>query len=212
VVAEIVRGLYDGVYVAGQKLTEADLMWRFGVGRGSVREALRRMEAEGLITISLHRGASIRALSRYDVRDILEVIEALSGLAARLAAERISRPEDEKALRESLGSLSKIAESGDAFQFARMRNRFYRQLAHVSGNRELARLIPSVQAHMVRVQFRSAYEGSAVHNPLVDYQRVIEAVLERNGTRAERTMRQHIRATARAIEQLPDHHFSHTCD
>ena len=138
IVAEILRGLYDGRYVAGQKLTESDLTRRFGVGRSSVREALRRLAAEGIVTVSLHRGASIRLLSRQDVRDVLEVIEALSGLSARLAAVRVSRPEDEQALRETLASMSDLSRRGDPFEFARMRNRFYRQLAQMSGNRELA--------------------------------------------------------------------------
>jgi DNA-binding GntR family transcriptional regulator len=209
IVGEILRGLYEGRYVAGQKLTESDLTKRFGVGRGSVREALRRLAAEGLVTVSLHRGASIRALTRDDVRDVLEVIEALAGLSARLAAERLSRPEDERALRDTLQSLSALANAGDAFQFARMRNRFYRQLAHISGNRELARLVPMVQAHLVRVQFRAAYGIQLEKQRVGDYEKAIEAVLARDGAKAERAMRQHIRNTARAIELLPDQNFAH---
>lgn len=207
IVAEILRGLYDGRYVAGQKLTESDLTQRFGVGRGSVREALRRLAAEGIVTVSLHRGASIRALSREEVRDVLEVIEALSGLSARKSAVRISQPQQEKSLRETLAALRDLADSGDAFEFARVRDRFYRQLAQLSGNRELARLVPMVQAHLVRVQFRAAYGLKVEKQRLGDYQRVIEAVLARDGARAERAMRQHIRNTARAIDELPDYYF-----
>lgn len=205
IVAEIRRGLYDGRYVAGQKLTESDLTKKFGVGRGSVREALRRLAAEGIVTVSLHRGASIRALSRDDVRDVLEVIEALSGLSARLAAERVSRPQDEKALMDMLYGLSHLAASGDPFAFARMRNRFYRLLAQLSGNRELARLIPLVQATLVRVQFRAAY--GTEKQRMGDYKKVIEAILAHDPNKAEKAMRQHIRGTARAIQLLTDNNF-----
>lgn len=207
IVAEIVRGLYEGTYVAGQKLTEADLAKKFGVGRGSVREAISRLAAEGLVTVSLHRGASIRALTRDDVRDVLEVIEALSGLSARLAAER-SSAEDHRNLRELLASLTSVASTGEVFEYGRMRNRFYRQLAQIGGNRELARLVPMVQAHLIRVQFRAAYGVKTERYWLADYKQIIEAVIANDEAKAERLMKQHIRRTARAIDMLPDQAFA----
>jgi DNA-binding GntR family transcriptional regulator len=206
IVAGILRGLYEGQYVAGQKLTEADLTRRFSVGRGTVREALQRLAAEGLVTVSLHKGASIRALTREGVRDVLDVIEALAGLAARRAAERLERSEDERALRATMSALTALAAAGDTFEFARMRDRMYRQLAEISGNREITRLLSMVQVHLIRVQFRSAY-GLHREERLKDYKRIIEAILARDGAGAERAMRQHIRSTARAIEELPDRNF-----
>lgn len=208
IVAGILRGLYEGQYVAGQKLTEADLTRRFSVGRGTVREALQRLAAEGLVTVSLHKGASIRALTREGVRDVLDVIEALAGLAARRAAERLERSEDERALRATMTALTALAATGDSFEFARMRDRFYRQLAHVSGNAEITRLLSMVQVHLIRSQFRSAYGMHSEKERLKDYKRIIDSVLARNGARAERAMRQHIRSTARAIEELPDSAFA----
>src|ERR1700722_18666908 len=76
IASEILRGLYDGRYNAGQKLTEAALTKRFSVGRGTVREALRRLTAEGVVTWSLNRGVNIRMLSRQEAREALEAIEA----------------------------------------------------------------------------------------------------------------------------------------
>jgi DNA-binding GntR family transcriptional regulator len=207
IVAEILRGLYEGRYVAGQKLIESDLTRQFRVGRGSVREALQRLAAEGLVTVSLYKGASIRALSRTDVRDVLEVVEALAGLAARRAAERFNGPDDERILRATVTSLAAIAASGDTFEFGRMRNRFYRQLAQISGNRELARLLAMVQTHLIRVQFRSVHPLNAARQRLQDYERITDAILARDGATAERLIRQHIRGTARAIEKLPDQYF-----
>lgn len=207
IVGQIVRGLYEGQYVAGQKLTEADLTQRFSVGRGTVREALKRLQAEGLVTVSLHKGASIRALSRDDVRDILEVVEALAGLAAKLAAERISRSDEKKMLRQIMSALKTLA-ANDGFEFGRQRGRFYLLLAQIAGNRELGRLLPMVQAHLLRVQFRPTYGIDAQSQLLDDYERVAEAILENEGPKAERAMRQHIRNTLRTILQLPDRYFA----
>lgn len=208
IVLAVVRGLYEGSYVPGQKLIEPDLMRQYGVARSTVREALRRLAAEGLVTLSLYRGARIRSLTRHNVRDMLEVLSALAGLAARLAAERISSKEDEKALRDSLNRLSTLAQADAPFEFARERNRLYRQLAQFSGNAELARLVPLLQTNLIRVQFPNAYGSGAEKKMLQDYSTIIGSVLKRDGVRAERAIRNHIRETAEAIEKLPDDQFA----
>lgn len=208
IVLAVVRGLYEGSYVPGQKLIEPDLMRQYGVARSTVREALRRLAAEGLVTLSLYRGARIRSLTRHNVRDMLEVLAALAGLAARLAAERIASKEDEKLLRNALSRLSTLAEADAPFEFARQRNRLYRQLAQISGNAELARLVPLLQTNLIRVQFPNAYTSGSEKKMLQDYSTIIGAVLKHDGDRAERAIRNHIRDTAEAIEKLPDHQFA----
>lgn len=206
-VLEIMRGLYQGRFVPGQKLTEVEITERFGVGRSTVREAFRRLAAEGIVSINLHRGANIRSLSREDARDVLEVIEALASLAARRAAERLSAAEDIKALRGALKALTTAAADRDSFEFGRLRGRFYRLVAQVSGNKELARMLPTVQAHLIRVQFRSVYQPNAQGSPLNDYRGIVEAILAKDPAGAERAMRQHIRTIARLIDKLNDDAF-----
>lgn len=206
-VMQIVRGLYEGHYAAGQKLVEADLTQRFGVGRSTVREAFKRLQAEGLIMVSLHRGASIRFLSRGDVHDILEVVETLTGLSARLAAERLAQGEDRKALRRILADLKALAVR-DSFEFGRQRGRFYLLLAQIAGNRELARLLPMVQVHLVRAQFRTTGGLEARRRLIADYEQVVAAIVAGDGAGAERAMRRHIRATAETIQELPDRWFA----
>lgn len=207
IVAQIVRGLYEGQYVAGQKLVEAELTRRFGVGRSTIREAFKRLEAEGVIAVSLHKGASIRSLSRQDVRDILEVVENLAGLSARLAAERLSRADDNQMLRHIMGKLKPLA-AKDSFEFGRQRGRFYLLLAQIAGNHELMRLLPMVQVHLVRAQFRTTYGIDARRQLIADYERIVEAVVAREAGQAERAMRQHIRSTGRTIQRLPDRYFA----
>ena len=70
---EIVQGLYNGTYVPGQRLVEVDLTQRWGVSRGTVREALNRLAAEGIVVLNRHRGAAIRVLNRAEMQDILAV-------------------------------------------------------------------------------------------------------------------------------------------
>src|SRR5262245_61823943 len=69
----IMNGLELGSFVPGQRLVETDLVAQFGVGRNSVREALQRLAAEGIVELPRHRGAMIRRLSLQDTLDVLDV-------------------------------------------------------------------------------------------------------------------------------------------
>src|SRR5579859_157589 len=89
VVDAIIRSIRAGQYVPGQRLIEADLTRDYHVSRGPVREALKRLAAEGVLTLTRNRGAYVRALSRVEVRDSLVVLEALVGLMSNLAAKHI---------------------------------------------------------------------------------------------------------------------------
>ena len=208
IVFEILRGVYEGRFAPGQKLLESELTQRFGVGRGSVREAIRRLEAEGMVSVSLHRGASIRAFTRDGVRDLLEVTEHLVGMAARLAAERIARAEDAAALRETVTALSSSLEQGDGYAGARIRYRFYQELVALTQNQELARLLPRFDVSVLRAQFRSLYDLKRANMDLAYFQRVADAILARDGLGAERVVRQYFRRAALATQQLPDHYFA----
>ncbi|MGH6880498.1 MAG: GntR family transcriptional regulator [Hypericibacter sp.] len=206
VVGEILRGLYAGRFAPGQKLAEAELSKRFGVGRGTVREALRQMAAEGIVAVNMHKGASIRLLTRDDARDIVEVVESIAGLSARLAAER-GTAQGKGELRDLLAAMRPLTAHPDSFDFARARADFYAAVTILSGNRELVRLLSTVQVHLVRIQFRTAYWADQRDLGLIHYERMVDAILAGDALKAERAFRAHMRAFARAVEALPDAHF-----
>ena len=206
IAGEILRGLYAGRYVPGQRLIEADLTREYKVSRGSIREALKRLAAEGTVALTLHRGAYIRALSRAEVAEVLALVEVLTGLAARLAAERIGLADNGARVAKALEDLAAAEAGGDAYPFARARDRFYRALVLAGGNRELARVLPTMQVHLVRTQFRPA--EATGDNRLGDYRRVVAAVLSGDAAAAEAAMRQHIRAGSERIQRLPDEAFA----
>ena len=206
--SEVVRALYDGRLVPGQKLLEADLTQKFGVGRGSVREALRRLEADGLVTAVLNRGASIRIFGRDEVRDTLDVTEHLAGLAARLAAERLQSSDEVNGLLACVRELEATYEQGNAYEGARLRFQFYVELVKLTHNKELARLIPRYDMSVVRTQFRSAFSRENDRNDIDAYRRIIDLIRKRDAAGAERSMRQQIRRVETALENMPDHYFA----
>lgn len=196
IVRTIVRGLYEGAYVSGQRLVEPELMKQFGVGRSTVRESIRRMESEGIVTVLPHRGAVIRKMSAAEAIDALLVMELCVGLAARQAAERIelggARKRFEKAWRE----LEEHRHLADGYELLTARNRFYRTITEISGNQELQRIIPSIQIHLIRRDYSMSSDTR-----FEDYARMAEATLAGAGAAAEAAARRHIAKTITLVRQ-----------
>lgn len=201
----ILNGLFAGRFVPGQRLVEADLTAWFKVSRGSARDALKKLAADGVVVLTPHKGAQIRVLSRTDVRNILLVMELLTGLAARLAAEN----RDEagmKALRERLANVFANEGKDDPIAFIAARNEFLKTIHAVSGNPELLPALRSAHVFMIRIQFRQ-FRAATGEMYADDYREITEAIAAGDGARAERCARAHVRRTLRAIAKLPDDAF-----
>ena len=196
IVRDILRGLAEGRYAPGQRLAEPDLMARYGVGRSTVREALGRLTAEGVVSLAPHRGAHIRQLTRAEAVDVLRVTGVLLGLAARQAAEAVAAGADAAAFGAAAQEfLDKGA--GEA------RARYYRRLTRLAGNADLARLLPSMQVHLIRAQL-----GGGLPKGRGDHRALVAGVLEAAPERAEAAAHRHIRRQIEAVPSLPDAVFA----
>lgn len=197
---EILRGLYEGKYRPGQRLTEAELTREFQVSRSSVREALSRLAAEGVVEIVRHRGAVVRSVSKAEHLEILRVMDSLIGLAARLAAENIEAPGHREAIRQELKRLASPPDNLTTFDFARERNRFYRVLLGVAANSELKRLMSTVHSHAIRLQLSER----AIERVFAEYIVILAAVLAGDPDGAEAAARAHVASGVAEIGRLPD--------
>lgn len=203
IVEDVVRGLYEGRFVAGQRLVEPDLMRLYGVSRGTVREALKRLAAEGVVSTTAFRGAQIRHLSRAEARDILQLLEVTVGLAARLAAQGIAAPGARDTFVAAYENLASFAGREDSFDLVQARNRFYRAITRAGGNGALGRMIAGFHVHLIRTHLRpSAQERFA------DYRAMAEAILAGDGEHAEAAARRHMRHVLTALDSAPDTIFA----
>jgi len=132
----------------GTHLVEARLAGRFGVSRGTVREALKTLAAEGLIEEGARRGAFVVTLSRTDVREIYDVRTAIEGRAAHLIAKRAD-PLILAQLAASIEQIRTAARDGDIRAVRRADLGFHERLCALSGNRRLheifVRYVPAIQ-------------------------------------------------------------------
>jgi len=183
--------------VPGQRLVEADLVSAYGVSRNSVREALQRLAAEGLVEIVRNKGAVIRLLSLQETLDVLDVAERISGLLARAAARAIRQGGDGAALSAAVAGLEEVQDpAGDQ---GLKRRAFYRALIELAGNRELRRLVPVIQMPIVHAQ-NPLPQLQALR--LHDYRAIARAVLKGDEDAADLAAMAHVANVRSAIVEL----------
>lgn len=199
VFTQLQDAIVKGELVAGSRVSEAELVARYGVSRGPLREALRRLEGRQLITRIPHVGVRIMALSLDELLQIYQVRETLEGLACRLAAQHMSDAEID-GLKELLARHEQqIAEQeGRAYIQEEGNVDFHYRIIQGSHNAVLIQMLCGELYHRVRIyrgQF-SVTEGRPA-KALDEHRRIVEAIAARDGELAEFLMRRHI-ATARA--------------
>ena len=208
VVDAILSGIRSGRLVPGQRLVEADLTHTLSISRGPVREALKRLAAEGIVTLNQNRGAYVRSLTRKEVSDLLRVVEVATGLVARLAAENIGDGPLRDAFTAAGEALLRFETLGDSLEFMDRRRDFWDVLIRASDNVELSRIMPLMQIHLLRLQFQTHLTTQDRRKQFQEYRAMIAAILSGNGPRAERITRIHIRRTRISISRLPPEAFS----
>jgi DNA-binding GntR family transcriptional regulator len=202
----ILRALYEGRFVPGQRLVAPDLMREFSVGRGTIREVLQRLASTGVVAVMPHKGAAVRRLSRTEVVGILEVVEVLIGLAARGAAKAVKNAEIKKGFQSRFEAMRQIEAKLDFNRFLAAREDFYRFLVAASDNPELQRVFPNIQVHIMRIQLRS-FDHAADSVYLSDYSDLNQAIFSEDVERAEKGGREHVRKTLHRVVVLPDRAF-----
>ncbi len=213
VVDSIKHGILLGRFVPGQRLIEADMTRDYKVSRGPVREALKRLSAEGIVALSRHRGAYIRLLTRREVIEILQVLQAVVGLAVRLAAVRMrKKPEYRARLKIAYDKLSEHGPIGDRVLQSMDRNGFYDAIFEIAGNRELARLHPVVPTQIMRMQVYPYLAVSDRKQQFADYKLLYDAMRGGHSRDAHRIVVSHIRRSRMQIRKLPDEAFAADAD
>jgi DNA-binding GntR family transcriptional regulator len=214
VVSAIERGILLGRFVPGQRLIEADLTRDLKVSRGPVREALKRLAAEGVVELTPRRSAYIRALSRREVLELLQVLRAVMGLSVRLAAARIRLDRGRKRqgfadrLKRAYERLEVQGAHGDRVLQSIERTRFYDAIFEIAGNRELVRINPVVPTQILRMQVHSFIPAQAHRHQFADYALLYGALMRGDPREAKRIVDLHIRHSRMQMLRLPDEAFA----
>lgn len=200
---QLKTAIVRGELAQGCKLNEPALAARYGISRGPLREALRRLEGLGLVVHVPHAGARVITLSRTEVLQIYHVREALEGMAARLAAELMT-PAEIVELRSLLARHAhRIAADGGRAYFQQEGDTdFHDRIACASGNPGLVQMLRGELYHRLRMyRYQSSQQAARPAKALQEHEQIVDAIAERDGELAETLMRRHIRRARRAVAE-----------
>lgn len=198
-VYDIVRSkIVSGELGPGERLREETLAETIGVSRTPVREALRRLDADGLIVLEENRGAQVASWTEQDLEEIFGLRALLEGYGARLAAEAIDEV--------SVAALAKLADEmegaaarGAVEQIADLNERFHGLILDASGNGRLREAVARlVETPLVHRTFKH-YSREALQRSLEHHREMVAALRARDGAWAESVMRSHVYAGRAAL-------------
>lgn len=189
------REIIEGRLQPGSALRQDELAARFGKSRIPIREALRALQAEGLVTYSVNRGAVVTEVSPEKVLEMLEVRIALETHALRLAIPRMIPEEIEEARR----ILSDYDQAGAAEEWTDMNARFHEALCAPCECDRLMELVRENYVHFNRYARISVSEIAGKEVPQKEHYRLLELCEEGNTAGAVKQLEQHIRGTQKLL-------------
>ena len=202
----LAHSIVTGELAQGQKLNEAELAERFGMGRGPLREALRHLEGMRLVKRIPNAGARVVVLDRKILSDLYAVREALEGMACRLAATQMSDDEITQLsdlLDQHAAQIKK--QGGKVYAQSEGDLDFHYQIARGSRNQMLMDMLGSEQYQLLRMcRYRTSRNALRTQPALQQHRQIVEALANRDGELAEMLMRRHIQGAWRSISEMID--------
>jgi len=185
------EAIISGELKPGERLMEVQLAEEMGVSRTPVREAIRKLELEGLVVMVPRKGAYVAGLSMKDAADVFEVRQSLEGLAAALAAERITDEEIE-ALERILLEINDAAEKNDLNLIIQKDAEFHNILFKASRNDKLVQIINNLKEQIDRFRIQSFENPGRLKKLVEEHKKIVEAISERNVEKAKKLAEEHI--------------------
>ena len=192
------QAIIDGTFSPGERLMEIQLADEMGVSRTPVREAIRKLELEGLVTMIPRRGAEVAQITEKSMKDVLEVRRALDALCAELACDRITDEELEN-LRLACDAFETAVKTKDAKKIAQADVALHDIIVRATGNQRLIQLVNNLSEQMYRYRFEYIKDSSQ-HQNLIDEHRIIyQSIVCKDKKTAADAARTHIDNQEKAI-------------
>lgn len=196
--AEAVREMIvSGQLGDGERLVEAELCARLGISRTPLREAMRLLEAEGLVMLSPHRGASVAVLTAEETGDLFQLLAELEGFAVRLALPRLSDPAMDR-LRRTHERMLRLWHAGRPRECFEADQSIHLQLIEASGSAVLAATRDGLMLRARRGRYRAFFNEERWREAMGEHDALMDAITRR-ASEAEELMRQHVLNTGRTL-------------
>lgn len=195
-------GILSGEFARGQRLREEKLALQVGVSRTPVREALRRLDAEGLVEFTPNRGARVTAWSGQELDDLYDIRAMLESYGAKLAARRITPEEltELDSLARRMEALSRKGASA-ADDMTLLNGEFHRLIVRASRSPQLDSMVRGIMDVPLIYRTFQRYSPSRMKASSQHHLELVEAIRAGDGEWAESVMRAHILAAKTTVQQ-----------
>ena len=192
------QAILRGELKPGERLMEIQLANKLGVSRTPIREAIRKLELEGLVLMIPRRGAEVAEITEKSLRDVLEVRGALEELAVELACDRINA-QGIAELKVAAKYFEETLQSGDVTEYAEADVQFHDIIYNATENQRLIQLLFNLREQMYR--YRVEYlKRKEVHATLLEeHLYIIECLEKRNKAEAKAAINVHIENQAKKV-------------
>ena len=185
------QAILKGELEPGERLMEIQLAERLGVSRTPIREAIRKLELEGLVLMIPRKGAEVAKISESNLRDVLEVRRSLEELAIDLACQRITEEELDE-LNKAEVDFKAAIENGDAMQIAQTDESFHEIIYNSTKNQKLVQILNNLREQMYRYRLEYIKDEDKRQVLLVEHEHILNALKNRNIAEAKKAAREHI--------------------
>ena len=200
-VAELIRQrIYSRELEPGSWIDEMKMAEAFGISRTPLREALKVLAAEGLVTMKVRRGAYVTEVSEKDLRDVYHLLSLLESDAAATVAEQATAAQLEQLQRLHQELEAAVA---DADQFFRVNEAFHMQLLALCDNRFLSQVVADLRKVMKLNRHQSLFKRGRIEDSLQEHAAIVQALAQRNPATARQAMHTHFANGLAAAKNQP---------
>src|SRR5712692_4901569 len=185
----------------GERLSEEKLAASLNVGRVPLREALRRLEAEGYITFLSNKEVAVSKPTIEELEDYYTIASVLEGLATRLAVER-AQPEEISRLRELHQLLKEAHKERNPTRYHEINSTFHRFIAEMARNERLYRLIDQMRQEILKTRILSLHLPQRLDYSMREHDQILDAFLKKNPELAEATVVRHLKNQMEALKKM----------
>jgi DNA-binding GntR family transcriptional regulator len=184
--------IHAGKYRPGDRMRETELAETLGISRTPIRDALKRLESDGLLVAAPRRGLIVAALDQQQVSELYAVRDVLEGLAGRLAAQHASAAEI-AAMRDQL-ERQRRTHDDDVAALARLNRLFHDVIYRAARNRYVIEVLDWFESSLALLPGTTYAAPGRPANALAEHSVIVDAIAQRDADRAETLLRQHVRA------------------
>lgn len=195
------EAILKGELKPGERLMELQLAAKLGVSRTPIREAIRMLEQEGLAVTIPRKGAEVAKMTEKDMKDVLQVREALDELAATIACEQISQEELEE-LRRTMREFEEYLKTKDVKKIAEADVLFHDIIYRATGNPKLVNMVNNLREQMYR--YRVEYLKDEKNYPILvkEHSEIVEGLSRKDKKKVTAAMREHVVNQVVAVEEM----------